>query len=395
MHQPPPGLDASRTLAQALGEWSGFGAAVGEVADLLDATAAAHDALAAEAAGVEPHASSGGLAHRRGMPSEQGRREALLAASDEWEARLRELQNGQFVASGDGAVRPGDASFASPFTSRSPSIGAALLVLRQGRATLVTTIQMFKVTATTRARARAGVRACERVCVWQEGVGARCVVARGCAVLAVARRRARSAALLLARSRSGRSLALIPALSCLLSHACSLSPARSLVLNPLITALPPRPLSLARCASRALSLPRSLARFQILALNCLLSAYGLSVLYLDGIKNGDSQMTLSAILNAAAFLFISQAKPMRTLSAQRPPASVLSAYAAVSVGGQFACHLFALVALVQEARAVPAAGPRARCKLDGHSDPLARPPARGRRARRTLERPRARARCAS
>lgn len=62
-------------------------------------------------------------------------------------ARLREMAEASALTGEVGLLKPGDASFASPFTSRSASIGAALLVLSQGRATLVTTIQMFKILA--------------------------------------------------------------------------------------------------------------------------------------------------------------------------------------------------------------------------------------------------------
>ena len=45
--------------------------------------------------------------------------------------------------------------------------------------------------------------------------------------------------------------------------------------------------------------------FQILALNCLVSAYGLSVLHLRGVRMGDTQATATGIATALFFLFVS------------------------------------------------------------------------------------------
>jgi len=42
-------------------------------------------------------------------------------------------------------VRPGDASAAAPFTAKAGGAGAVVAIIRQGRATLVTTVQMFKI----------------------------------------------------------------------------------------------------------------------------------------------------------------------------------------------------------------------------------------------------------
>ncbi|KAN0022181.1 hypothetical protein ACTFIU_004352 [Dictyostelium citrinum] len=90
--------------------------------------------------------------------------------------------------------------------------------------------------------------------------------------------------------------------------------------------------------------------YKILALNSLITAYGLSVLYLDGVKLGDTQATISGMLIAVCFLFISTSKPLMKLANKRPNPNLFSPYMMCSILLQFALHLACIIFIVHQSQ---------------------------------------------
>jgi manganese-transporting P-type ATPase len=106
------------------------------------------------------------------------------------------------------------------------------------------------------------------------------------------------------------------------------------------------------------TLVATIQMYKILALNCLISAYSLSVLYLEGIKFGDGQVTISGMLMSVCFLSISRAKviplsipliftnvkkSVEGLSKERPQPNIFNFYIIGSILGQFAIHIMTLI----------------------------------------------------
>ncbi|KAH7362412.1 cation-transporting ATPase [Plectosphaerella cucumerina] len=91
------------------------------------------------------------------------------------------------------------------------------------------------------------------------------------------------------------------------------------------------------------TLVATIQMYKILALNCLITAYSLSVLYLEGIKFGDGQYTISGMLMSVCFLSLSRARVVEGLSKERPQPNIFNFYIIGSILGQFAVHITTLI----------------------------------------------------
>jgi cation-transporting ATPase 13A1 len=89
--------------------------------------------------------------------------------------------------------------------------------------------------------------------------------------------------------------------------------------------------------------------YKILGINCLVNATILSKLFLHGVKQGDRQMTALGLIVAALFFFVTRGKPLPTLSATRPPTSVLCPQAILSIASQFSIHFLAMIVATEVA----------------------------------------------
>lgn len=114
------------------------------------------------------------------------------------------------------------------------------------------------------------------------------------------------------------------------------------------------------------TLVATIQMYKILALNCLISAYSLSVLYLDGIKFGDLQVTITGMLMAVCFLCISRGRPLQKLSKERPQPNIFNPYIILSVLGQFAIHIASLVYINALAKSLE---PPKEVDLEGEFEP--------------------------
>jgi manganese-transporting P-type ATPase len=119
-----------------------------------------------------------------------------------------------------------------------------------------------------------------------------------------------------------------------------------------------------RCA-----LVTTMQMYQILAVNCLISSYSLSVLYLDKVKYANSQMMALGMISTVASITLSRATPLDTLSPVRPLHSIFHPALFSSLVGQFALHLGCMVYLTELAKEYTLVGSDAPAPTPGTFQP--------------------------
>lgn len=82
----------------------------------------------------------------------------------------------------------------------------------------------------------------------------------------------------------------------------------------------------------------------------MISSYSLSVLYLDGVKYGDVQMTAMGMLMTVSFTTVSRSKPLEKLSSVQPLTSIFHPSSFISLLGQFSVHFAIMMVAVWAAK---------------------------------------------
>ena len=83
--------------------------------------------------------------------------------------------------------------------------------------------------------------------------------------------------------------------------------------------------------------------YKILGVQCLVNALVLTMLHQKGVKQGDRQLTAVGMVVAVLFLFVTRGKPLKRLSPQQPPSSVLCKETMISIFLQFSIHFAAII----------------------------------------------------
>jgi cation-transporting ATPase 13A1 len=86
--------------------------------------------------------------------------------------------------------------------------------------------------------------------------------------------------------------------------------------------------------------------YKILALNCLLTAYSLSVLALKGVKFSDYQSTYMGFAVSIFFLMLSRAVPLKHLNENKPPNTIFTISAIISIIGQAIVDLISMLLII-------------------------------------------------
>ena len=89
------------------------------------------------------------MAEANKIKADMAKKRGVANSAAHMAASLEDLEDGELPM-----VKIGDASIAAPFTSKMPSIRSCTDIIRQGRCTLVTTLQMYQVRATATGRER-------------------------------------------------------------------------------------------------------------------------------------------------------------------------------------------------------------------------------------------------